>query len=264
MTQEKIYLVLFPGAWGNQSEESVRWWFRHQIEFVATRVYRNAKVVVVPIVYNGTSMRQYATRALETLRTIPEARGARFIAMAYSIGSQILRLTAPMWEGRFERVILLAASGRRGMPLVGFIRGMLAAPLAFVLGLITGQLELVRQWEVRRLFRVSSATAEEIMDNSRPEPLRPCLELCVPGMKIKAPSLRERRAGRGTRVTRLVPRHDVFFRNEARDNSEGVEVIPLNGGHGAILCREEMFRVLGLLYWSETNPAYPAAGGARV
>lgn len=261
MAREKIYLVLFPGAWGNQLEELVRWWFRHLVEFVATRVYRDAEVVVIPIIYSGTSMRQYAARALETLRTIPHPREARLIAAAYSMGSQVLRLAAPMWEGKFERIILLSASGRRGMSLAGFIRGVLAAPFTFVLGLITGQLELTRQWEVRRLFGVSSAVAEEIMDHSRPEPLRPCLELCMPGMKLAAPSLQEPRAGRGAHVMRLVPRRDVLFRGEARNNSEGVEVVVLNGGHGILLNSGEISRALGLLRWSRAKPARPRLTG---
>lgn len=251
---KKIHLVLIPGAWGNQTRELVLWWFRHVIEYVVRIAPRDIEVKVVPVVYREGSERQHAEDALIVLKQLP--RGARVIVVAYSMGGQVLRLAATKWIGRFELAIFAMASGPNGLSFGGFLRGMLAAPLAFLIGLITWRsMTLARRWEVRRLFGVPNAVADEIMAHSHPESWAACCELAMPGMRVKAPPLNQTAAGRLARIVRLVAKRDSLFRGEARNNTEGIKMIPLRGGHGAILDREETRRALALVPWTN-EPAH--------
>lgn len=250
----KIHLVLIPGAWGNQTRELVMWWFRHVVEYVVRIAPRSVEIEVVPVVYREGSERQHAEDALVALKQLP--RGARVIVVAYSMGGQVLRLVASKWVGRFELVIFAMASGPNGLSLGGFLRAALAAPLAFLIGVITWrQMTLARRWEVRRLFGVPDTVADEIIAQSHPESWEACCQLAMPGMRVRTTPLNQTAAGRNARIVRLVAERDTLFRGEARNNTEGDKMIPLRGGHGAILDREEVRRALAFVPWTN-NPSH--------
>jgi pimeloyl-ACP methyl ester carboxylesterase len=185
-------------------------------------------------------------------KNIPD--GDRVIAVGYSMGGQVMRLTAAKWSGHFTDQVIIASSGRRGMRFFGLCRGVWVVLKAFTTSLVTGWIKLTTVEEIHGLFfnkRLMDSVAREhykiILGHLHPESRWACLRLGVPLIRQRAPAL-------SGKVHMILPEDDVMFRDELDGRckcGEDWKIIPVRGGHGAILDYEAMEHALHQVDWSD-------------
>lgn len=250
---EKTYLILFPGAWGNRTSGLVLWWFREVIRFLVNEYGGVDKVEIIPIVYHGKTLDDFADDTRRQLANrIPT--DARTIAVGYSMGGQVLRLASDLLDRDFQRQIIFASSGRRGMRFAGFWRGLLAVCAAFTKGAFTGQIELTETEEVRRFFfNTTRRTPEsdkfcrQVLGHTQPEPFWPCCQFVLWPFRVWMAV-----HPLNGKVFMILPEDDIMFRDELDDRGargEDWQIIKIPGGHGAILNREAVNAALSQINW---------------
>ena len=248
---QKTYLVLFPGAWGNRTEEIVRWWFQWVIRFFVDRI-SPGNLVIVPLTYHGDSLIDFAVAAERQLRQVTIPPESKIIAVGYSMGGVVLHLVAAILETKgkrgFDRVVPIASCGPKSMRTIGFLRGYRAITLAFTIGAFLGKVTLTKIEEVYRVFFNTSSRnlafdelCRRVLEHSHPESFWACLQLAVWPFRLeKTPPLK-------IRVDMILSESDILFRDELDRRSTGGEdwnIIKVKGGHGAILDRDAMFAAL--------------------
>ncbi len=216
-------LVLFAGAWGNQSDALVRWWFRHVISF-----FKGWNVVIV--IYKGRSLNQYVNFALMQLHAVPD--GA--CAICYSMGSQVARGVASKRPKLFKKVVLLSGLERFGVRFRVFLTSLTFAFLPILRVLFGKPLMLDTTRQIKRVF-LSDATgveahllATEILESrSAPQEGWPTIQLFLP-------PLRQWMSPFTCQVMALVPEDD-FFLGAATYPGETIQMHRVNGDHSLLV-----------------------------
>lgn len=225
--------VLFPGAWGNLSRECVCFWFQE------VKKYLNGKFPdsrIVALTYQGKSLADYAEFVLGQLQEILDDQDVT--AIAYSMGGQILRLVAEARPKLFQRHVLICCSGPEGMPVVGFLKGVVVVPFPFIAGLFTGRLEFRNKDEIRRLlFNVDPDLSELVAKHAHAESFTACWELSMVGWRLQTTPLDP------TKTTAIRARDDKLF---STSKLEG-RTIEIPGGHGVIFDAAKIRPALDLI-----------------
>jgi len=190
-------LVLFPGAWGNQTKELATWWMRHVIQ----HFQREYQIVV--LTYEGKSLDDYVASSLRQLEKIPDGS----LALCYSMGAQIARGVAAKRPTLFRRVALFSGLERGGVRISVFLKGLTFMLVPMLRTLVGQPLKLDTIEQVKRVFLrtpryKSDATllqqvhaernklAQDLLDHRLvPEPAWPMLRLFLPGLRQHFPPL---------------------------------------------------------------------------
>lgn len=122
-------VFLFPGAWGNGSEQEVLWWFEHPVS--AIRAARPDSEVV-PIKYVGRTLTEVIRNAFCQMHR-HQRQGAEHTALAYSMGRIVLAGALEIASCvRVERAVHIAGVPDGGVPLARTIGIAMRSPLFFV------------------------------------------------------------------------------------------------------------------------------------
>lgn len=212
-------LVLFAGAWGNQTDALVRWWFRNVISF-----FKGWNVVIVS--YKGQSLNQYVNFALMQLSAVPD--GA--CAICYSMGSQVARGVAAKRPKLFKKVVLLSGLERFGVRFRVFLISLTFALLPILRVLFGKPLKLDTTKQIKRVFLTGTHGVEadllatEILESrSLPEQAWPTIQLFLPPFRQWMPPFT-------CPVMALVPEND-FFVAKASYPGEKIQVYRVSGDH---------------------------------
>lgn len=216
-------LVLFPGAWGNQSDTLVRWWFRHVISF-----FNEWNVVIVT--YKGRSLNQYVSSTLMQLNAVPDGASA----ICYSMGSQVARGVANKRPKLFKKVVLLSGLERFGVRFRVFLTSLTFALWPILRVLFGKSLELDTTKQVKRVFLTATQGVEadllatEILESrSTPQEGWPTIQLFLPPMRQWMPPFT-------CPVMALVPKDD-FFVEKASYPDEKIQVHRVSGDHSLLV-----------------------------
>ncbi|HBR81007.1 TPA: hypothetical protein DEA21_05220 [Candidatus Uhrbacteria bacterium] len=254
---QPTYLILFPGAWGNNSIDLVLWWFQAVISYVIGHFGDN--LFVKAMVYNhdrkNPSLNDYATDCLQQLNHAAIPNGVRVIGVGYSMGSQVMRLTAAKWEGQFTDQIIWNGSNRFGTRTWAFLRtAFLTDPFALMSGLWTSKVQLARIETVYRLFftntkpsRFCNKLCHEALNNSHPESFWACILMNLWPFRQKTPALLGK-------IHVIFSSDDLLYKDEADGRGAHGEdwiIIRATGGHGNILFYEETAHALRQVDWSK-------------
>lgn len=216
-------LVLFAGAWGNQSDALVRWWFRNVISF-----FKGWNVVIVT--YKGRSLNQYVNSAVMQLNAVPD--GA--FAVCYSMGSQIARGVTAKRPRLFKKVVLLSGLERFGVRFRVFLTSLTFALWPILRVLFGKPLELNTPKQIKRVFLTgtqgveANLLASEILESrSVPEEGWPTIQLFLPPLRQWMPPF-------ACPVMALVPEDDFFVR-KATYPGEKIQVHRVSGDHSLLV-----------------------------
>ncbi len=230
-------LVLFPGAWGNQTKELASWWMRHVISYFET------KYEIVIVTYAGKSLDAYVDSALQQLQAAPDGS----LAICYSMGAQIARGVAAKRPTLFKSVALLSGLERTGVRFEVFLRALTFMLLPMLRTLIGRPLMLDTIEQVKRVFlRPSSPRqsgrgydhaqveserkklAQDLLQHRLvPEPAWAMLRLFLPGLRQRFPPF-------VCLVMAIVPRED-FILPFVDYQDEDIELVSAAGDHALIL-----------------------------
>ncbi len=222
MYDDRPFLILFPGAWGNKTNRLATWWFRHVIDHFK-RDYN-----VVLLTYEGLNLEDYVDSVVAQLEKVPDGS----YAICYSMGAQIARGVAEKRPSLFRRVALLSGVERFGIRFSVLLHAMSFAliPLIRTLFLRPFMLDTVKQ--VSRTFLhddspTSLMWAQGIWERQmKPEPPRVVLSLCLPGLRRTFPPF-------SCPVMAIVPRQDIFLMHATYPGEE-IQRITAPGGHALI------------------------------
>lgn len=237
MSNPRPFLILFPGAWGNRTQELATWWMRHVIG------HFKHDYQIVTVTYDGTSLDEYVEFALAQLKSVPNGS----LALCYSMGAQIARGVAAQRPSLFRRVALFSGLERNGVRLSVLLTTLTFALIPMLRTLIGRPLmldtvEQVKkvffcQLNVRRLRKIGSLErairgrtliAQTLLDQRLvPEPAWPMLRLFMPGLRKHMPPF-------PCHVMAVVPGEDFILPN-ATYPDEQVQMIVAAGDHALIL-----------------------------
>ncbi len=221
-------VVLFPGAWGNLAPKYLDFWMANP-EKVFQRFFGN-RVKVIKIVYSGASMDEIVQGAFVQLE---REKVTSAIALGYSLGVSIMALACSRRPDLFTNCIKFQGDDD-GIGWAGYLRGMSALLIPFVIALFTGWMRITSKRAVRRVFftgeRLQDATENQVdlvMTHLCPNAIYPLLELAFPPMKKRIPSIHIPSAS-------IIGGKDIFYRKVRERPDQKVYSFP-NWGHGAIL-----------------------------
>lgn len=236
MTNPRPVLVLFPGAWGNRTQELATWWFRH----VISHFKRNYQIVVVT--YDGKSLNQFVASALVQLRDVPDDS----FALCYSMGAQIARGVAAKRPQLFRRVALFSGLERGGVRFIVFLRALTFMLIPMLRTLMCKPLKLDTVEQVKRVFlrplglqgferptlnqtlAERDKLAQELLEHRLvPEPAWPMLQLFLPGLRQRMPAF-------PYPIMAIVPRED-FILPRATYAAEHVQTVNASGSHALLI-----------------------------
>lgn len=223
----RTVVVLFPGAWGNDTVEQVHWWFQYQIQAIL-RVDQNAEIVTVT--YRGASFDEVVRNAIGTLCGL-DRRDRQFVALAYSMGRQVLAavLEYPSRVPRFERVAHIAGVPSYGVPVGGTFDVARAAPGFFFRSFLGTVLPgCVDEANAVMCSGQDRALAEELVRHMSPEPMWwKVANLFVPGFRRQTVPI-------SVPVHAVVGDGDLIVGRATYDDN--VEVLAhIEGGHHALI-----------------------------
>lgn len=220
-------VVLFPGAWGNDTVDQVHWWFHYQIQAV---LRTDPEAEIVPITYRGTGFEEIVRNATSVLCGL-ERRDRRFVALAYSMGRQVLAaaMEYPSRVPRFERVAHIAGVPSYGVPVGGTFDVAWAAPRFFFRSFLGTVLpECPDEANAVMCSGQDRALAEELVRHMSAEPMWwKVANLFVPGF-------RQRTAPIGVPVHAVVGDDDLIVGRATYDDDVQV-MAHVPGGHHALI-----------------------------
>lgn len=218
----KQTLVVFPGAWGNQTQDDVYWWFEH-----LQPLFRHFRVVL--LTYEGRTLEQIGQNVLVQLRrqNVP----ALSLAICYSMGSQVLRQVQKIDPNRFSRAVLVSGIERTGIDNISFLKITMAAPWSFLASLLTGRVMLRSAHDCHRLMESGSTDRFEaavgIHAHLQTEPMWwKIAQVFLPGFRTRLPALT-------IPVCAVVPANDLIA-GRATYRDESVRIVHVAGSHGFI------------------------------
>ncbi len=226
MGTDKRTLVLFPGAWGNQTELVARWWFRNVINY-----FSDYQIVVVT--YKGESMNEMVLHAIRQLEPVPNGS----LALAYSMGAQIARGVAVRRTDLFKKVALISGLERFGVRFSVLLTSLTFALRPILRTLFGKPLMLDTQSQVRRIF--AQATQEddakslstELFDrHMHAESGWTSIQMFLPPLRVWMPRF-------PCPVMAIIPEHD-FLLPSPTYRGEQVQKIRVTGDH-SLLCGSE-------------------------
>jgi pimeloyl-ACP methyl ester carboxylesterase len=222
MSDNRPFLVLFPGAWGNRTPDLATWWMRH----IVSHFKRDYQIVV--LTYSGTSLNDYVAAARTQLDNVPDGS----LALCYSMGSQIARGVAAKRPSLFKRVALFCGLERFGVRLSVFLRALTFALKPMLRTLMAKPLKLDTIEQFNRAFlrdpKTHHALAKEVFERRMiPEPAWAMLRLFLPGLRQTFPPF-------PCPVIALVP-HDDFMLPKAQYPGETIQRLEATGDHALII-----------------------------
>lgn len=210
-------LVLFPGAWGNETVKHVEYFFRLVIKFFGTMLGWK----VISLTYEGDSYDDHVSGLIRQLRDIPN-QGAYMIA--YSLGAQFARAVCERRPELFIRGALLGGMERFGVRFFwAVIRAVLAAPIA-VLGAYLGR--PVKMGSVKHVQDIMMsghdpdrfACAHEQLTNMHPQKAQPALKIFSPLLRVTLPPF-------PMPVLAVCPVNDLFMQGVTYPGEDNVEIL---------------------------------------
>lgn len=173
-------IVVLPGAWGNKTEEIVRWWFQFVIAFFEALGWK-----IVVVTYRGRTLGQIVENALSQVARAEVSDGA--FAIGYSMGAQIARGMCEKRPGLFRKVALIGGLERGGVRFWPFLKGLWIALWPFLRALVTGNMMFTSWKQVWRIMyssqHGSGEAAREMMTHMASEPVRVILQLAFPVLR---------------------------------------------------------------------------------
>jgi len=190
MTRSKTIVLLFPGAWGNDTPERVLWWFEHPV--AALRAI-DPTVKIVPIVYTGKTFHEIVCGICYQLAPYASRDDAQTVAIAYSMGRQVLAaFLQNLRHPPFRRVAHIAGIPSSGVPVSGTLGVLRAAP-AFFLRSFGGRSMPADVGETNRVLcgGTDEALASELHPWISPEPMWwKIADLFLPGVRVQTNPIR--------------------------------------------------------------------------
>jgi pimeloyl-ACP methyl ester carboxylesterase len=227
MDRQKPTLVLFPGAWGNRNHLIARWWFRHVITFFSDHP-------IVVVTYTGESLEEMCNAALQDLRLLPNGS----IAIAYSMGAQVLRGVANQRPELFKRVAFIAGLERFGVRFQVLLSALTFALLPILRTLLGRPLRLDSELQLRRVFlggtrdKDAHELGKEIFEGHiHPESGWASIQLFLPPLRVRMPAIT-------CPVMAIIPDQD-FILPSANYPGEQVQKVAVIGDH-SLLCGSEI------------------------
>lgn len=223
-TSRRPYVVVFPGAWGNHTRVQVGFWCGHVGITAARAVHGTYR----PVTYKGNSIDEIAQNVARELTELPPGS----IAIAYSMGAQVLRAVIPkLPPGTFARIVLISGLTRFGITIPRFIHIALVAFRSFVASLLTGRVYLRSEGDYRRLMG-EIHSFEEAKEMMHEEPMwMKIAQVFLPGFRREQPPIP------GSIPTfALMPKDDAIVGFCAYPD-EHVRLWQIPGGHDAIMRR---------------------------
>ena len=221
----KPMIVLFSGAWFNQTRAHVEFCMQHVIRF-----FREHGYPIYIVTYRGNTFQEIAANCIAQLRDIPEGS----IGVTYSTGSQIFRLVVNERQDLFKTGIIISGFGRYGMTLHGFWNGFNALRIPFIRGMWTGEVDIGNESHVWKFFfngqfnLEGEPDVEEVIKAAHPELRRVCLQLAMPVIRKTLPPL-------PFKAVCVWPEEDILIPRPNFPN-EDIRIVPVPyGGHGTIL-----------------------------
>lgn len=210
-------LFLFPGLWGNNTSEIVRWWFR-----IVIRFFEN-KYEVIPITYDGGSLKDFVTSSLWQINPYINT-GRPIYAIGYSIGGQVIRGVHAQKPHLFKAVALLSGLENFGMRVEVLMQSLMVVLWTLVRCLLTGTFRFGRAHDVEHLFlgdtinqTIRRDLIEKILKTHGHEESRAAiLQAAMPGWRVHFPGL-------GCPTAVVVPLSDFFIARATyrADNIQG-------------------------------------------
>jgi len=220
----KPTIVVFSGAWFNQTRLHVEFCMQHVIRF-----FESFDFPLHVITYRGNTFQEITANCIEQLRDVPE--GA--IGVTYSTGSQIFRLVVHEKPGLFKTGILISGFGRHGMTLRGFWNGSKVLRKPILTSMRTSRVDISDDLLVYKLFFNNHYKLEgepcvaDIVSEAHPERQRICFQLAMPFMRKTTPPL-------PFRAVTIWPTEDLLIPSPHFPN-ENVDVVDIFiGGHGSV------------------------------
>ncbi len=217
MSLEKT-LVLFPGAWGNETERHARWFFQHVIAY-----FKDWNIVVLH--YEGDTLEEHIDGCIKQLRGV--SNGA--FAICYSMGAQVARGVAQKRPDLFIKVGLISGLERIGVRFWTTVKAILAAPgpiLASLFGKPV-QLRTVKQFQKIMMagpdtdrLKLAKYVLKKVM---HPQKAKPALKVFLPLYKRRMEPL-------PCPVMAICPEDDLFMRGVTYDG-EDVRIVRPGGDH---------------------------------
>lgn len=234
MHPDSKFLVIFPGAWGNQSAEDVRWWFER-----FQPLFPRDKSKLVVLTYEGTTIEQIARNAVVQLRAAGVPPGSH--ALCYSMGSQVLRAVAAIDKDRFAKAVFVSGLERHGIALKPFMNIARIAFLSFALSLLTGRVFLRTVGDCHRLMfsgeQNTEREAEEMRSRMRTE------RMWMKIAQVFLPVFRKTYPPLAVPVLAVIPADDAIVYG-ATYEGEHAKIVHVTGAHAFIRHGSKHFDVL--------------------
>jgi pimeloyl-ACP methyl ester carboxylesterase len=226
MEDSKPTLVLFPGAWGNRTEELVCWWFRYFLSY-----FRSWDIVV--LTYKGNTIDDIIGSVEHQLKQVQ----GPMVPICYSMGALIARGVSARMPERFSRVILFSGLERFGIRFKVLIRSLCVVFWPLMRTLIKRPLMFDTPKQYQAIFTTGPEKPEKrnrmlyvLKYKMLPEPAQVILSLSLPGLrKIQPPFT--------CPVLAIVPNNDFFFPDKRLYCDERVTTIRCPGAHDLICGR---------------------------
>jgi len=174
----KIFFVLFPGAFGNQEEKYIDFWFQHVIQKISQWAEVSEREIhIVKICYQGKTLEHCVRGILKQVENIPDGTA---IPICYSMGGPIMECVAMKRPKLFVHPIGIATTGL-GMTLGGIFKTLFTIWNIFLVGLFTQTLIMTPR-AIDRLFfggRGSEEEKKEIVKHIHPQSIWMIFELIV-------------------------------------------------------------------------------------
>jgi hypothetical protein len=248
MSGHERVIVLFPGAWGNDSKCG-SWWMRYARECFE-RFFKDEQVRFILIRYHGKTMDEYAASAAEQIGDTEDA-----IGFGYSLGVSIMALTARLKPRALTRAIKFEGD-EDGINLGGYLRAMRVLLIPFLVALVTGWMCITSKRALQKVFGSEITRgrcryhADTVMSLMHAERIWPLLELAFPPLKKRVPALEIPTAS-------IIGGQDLFYREVPKRPNQQVYFHP-DWDHGEILFFPSVEEAIceALTGWGYEPPTY--------
>lgn len=216
------YVVVLPGAWGNQTKAHVDFWCGDVGTTVATRMRGSYH----PVTYTGDSIDDIAANAARDLEGLPQGS----IVIAYSMGAQVLRAVIPrLPAGTFARIVLVSGLTRFGITIPRFVNIALIATWSFVASLLTGRVTLRSEGDYRRLMG-TTIHYDIARRHMHVEPMwMKIAQVFLPGFRKAQPPI-----PRSIPTFAIIPKDDAIVAFQYYPD-EDIQFWQTPGGHDAVM-----------------------------
>lgn len=268
MSRNKLTLVLFGGAWGNNDAETIHAWMGAVDQWVKRdlapqaggRGFTRIAIRVMPV-RKAPTRRRFIGNAVRGLADLPRHSA---IAVCYSAGANDFRRVAAQCPDLFRGAVFVGGLERTGLGWRRFLTALRDGWAPFFLGFLTGKVD-IRPWEscMQTLFGngmpISAPLLRTLKTSLRPEPMEFVLTE-TPLRFLTGTSVAPPFPGQ---IIALTGEYD-FFASDAAYHGEQVKPIVVNdSGHALPLEWDKFLQVLSSITTDvlEMLPAPKARAG---